>query len=154
MKHVLLRDSRLFSSPWRGLPVPIWTVFGFLPQQTDKPFPFRQTPSHRKGEHSTHFLPSGVQADAVNPYKPKLNESLHVPGIQALWSLTEITGRMSLLALRMFSLMLNRSLLVFFYSHTASVSDTRVWVRATLGWNSSERRDVHYHSKVLLDKIL
>ncbi len=58
----------------------------YLNRQTDKPSPFRQTPSHRKGEHSAHFLQRGVQADAVNPYKQKLNESLHAVAIQAQWN--------------------------------------------------------------------
>jgi len=48
-----------------------------LNRQTDKPFPFRQTPSHRKGEHSSHFLQRGVQA--VNPYKP--NPSSQTPAV-------------------------------------------------------------------------
>ncbi len=52
-------------------------LFTSTDRQTNKPSPFRQTPSHRKGEHSAHFLQRGVQTDAVNPYKPKLNESLH-----------------------------------------------------------------------------
>lgn len=58
----------------------------YLDRQTDKPSPFRQTPSHRKGEHSTHFLQWGVQADVVNPYEPKLNESLHAVVVQTQWS--------------------------------------------------------------------